>query len=64
MKTDYPDNAYGYFERNFAIIENALKSINKNEIDHLIDELWEPCFPLDLMQDFFIQILLYMEIWE
>lgn len=38
MKTDYPDNAYGYFERNFAIIENALKSINKNEIDHLIDE--------------------------
>ena len=29
MKTDYPDNAYDYFERNFAIIENALKSINK-----------------------------------
>ena len=38
MKTDYPDNAYDYFERNFAIIENALKSINKKEIDHLIDE--------------------------
>ena len=38
MKTDYPDNAYDYFERNFAIIENALKSINKKEIDNLIDE--------------------------
>ena len=38
MKKDYPDDAYGYFEKNFVIIENALKSIDKKEIDQLIDE--------------------------